>query len=110
MSQSNGIRSEGVVAARISALQPLGPSSPSGGATPRSAPALAAGVRRLRRCHGCLVLGTIWGLASGIRRLWVWAARSVSVSVSVSVHLELFIFLIYCPHEIEYHPYFDEAI
>ena len=111
MSQSNGIRSEGVVAARISALQPLGPSSPSGGATPRSAPALAAGVRRLRRCHGCLGLGTIWGLASGIRRLGhVGAARSVSVSVSVSVHLELFIFLIYCPHGIDYHPYFDEAI
>ena len=116
MSQSNGIRSEGVVAARISALQPLGPSSPSGGATPRSAPALAAGVRRLRRCHGCLGLGgaagasTILVLASGIRRLWVWAARSVSVSVSVSVHLELFIFLIYCPHGIDYHPYFDEAI
>ena len=111
MSQSNGIRSEGVVAARISALQPLGPSSPSGGATPRSAPALAAGVRRLGRCHGCLGLGTIWGLASGIRRLGhVGAARSVSVSVSVSVHLELFIFLIYCPHGIAYHPYFDEAI
>ena len=115
MSQSNGIRSEGVVAARISALQsrgPRGPSGPSGGAAPRPAPALAglAGVRRLGRCHGCLGLGgaagasTILVLASGIRRLWVWAARSVSV------HLELFIFLIYCPHEIEYHPYFDEAV
>ena len=95
------IRSEGVVAARISALQSRGPSGPSGGAAPRPAPALAglAGVRRLRRCHGCLGLGratgasTIWGLglASGIRRLGhVWAARSVSVSV----HLELFLFLI----------------
>ena len=94
------IRSEGVVAARISALQSRGPSGPSGGATPRPAPALAAGVRRLRRCHGCLGLGgaagasTILGLglASGIRRLCVWAPRSVSVSVSV--HLELLIFLI----------------
>ena len=93
------IRSEGVVAARISALQSRGPSGPSGGAAPRPAPALAAGVRRLRRCHGCLGLGgaagasTILGLglASRIRRLGhVWAARSVSVSV----HLELLIFLI----------------
>ena len=104
------IRSEGLAAARISARESRGPSGPSGGAAPRPAPALAAGVRRLRRCHGCLGLGgaagasTILVLASGIRRLWVWAARSVSV------HLELFIFLIYCPHEIEYHPYFDEAV
>ena len=112
------IRSEGLAAARISARESRGPSGPSGGAAPRPAPALArlAGVWRLRRCHGRLGLGgaagasTILVLASGIRRLWVWAARSVSVSVSVSVHLELFIFLIYCPHGIDYHPYFDEAI
>ena len=114
MSQPDGIRSEGLAAALISARESRGPSGPSGGAAPRPAPALAglAGVRRLRRCHGCLGLGgaagasTILVLASGIRRLWVWAARSVSVTV----HLELFIFLIYCPHGIAYHPYFDEAI
>ena len=113
MSRSTAIRSEGLAAARISARESRGPSGPSGGAAPGPAPALAglAGVRRLRRCHGCLRLGgaagasTILVLASGIRRLWVWAARSVSF-----FHLELFIFLIYCPHEIEYHPYFDEAV